>query len=353
MPFPEFDPAKKKILFFSRGRGRGHAVPDIEIIRALNELRPDVEIRIVSYGAGAATFAEFDYPLIDVGLPDTSPIVEMSVLAGRLIGWLNPDLVVAHEEFAVMPAAKIFDKASVFITDWFTEPDMYSMNALKFADEIVFTGRQGVFEEPPWVRGKIRYVGPVLRQFSYGRADRLRARAELGIAADALVVSVFPGSWTEAETPVLDLVIGAFETGRDGARRLIWVAGTDAALIGERLAGRDYALVFDRCWEIDRLMAATDVAITKTNRTTIFELHHLGVPTIAVSFGLNPIDDQAVSGLVGVLRLPAEGLTSEALAAAMGNLAATPVTRTATTDAVNAAQACARLLSEVLDRGAR
>src|SRR5712691_3677218 len=98
MPFPEFEREKKKVLFFSRGRGRGHAIPDVEIIRALGAVRPDAEVRIVSYGTGCATFTDLGFPVVDLGLPDTSPIAETSVLAGRLIGWLNPDLVVSHEE---------------------------------------------------------------------------------------------------------------------------------------------------------------------------------------------------------------------------------------------------------------
>jgi hypothetical protein len=252
-----------------------------------------------------------------------------------------------------MPAAKIFDKPALFITDWFTDHELYSMNALKFADEVLFIGREGIFEEPPWLRGKVRYLGPVLRKFRYSRSDRARARAEIGIPDDALVVSVFPGSWTEAETPILELVVTAFDALDGQPRRLLWLAGSDAALVGERLAGREDALVFERCWDIDRLMSATDVAITKMNRMTIFELHHLTVPTIGLSFDLNPIDDRAVHGLDGVLRLPVAGLTPGGLSSAVRNLMGTRITRVARTDAPNAAHTCARVLSEALDRADR
>ena len=56
-----FSPGKRGILWFSRGRGRGHAIPDIEIIGALRQQRPDCEVRIVSYGTGARTFESFGY----------------------------------------------------------------------------------------------------------------------------------------------------------------------------------------------------------------------------------------------------------------------------------------------------
>src|SRR6187399_2767643 len=107
MAFPEFEAGKKRILFFSRGRGRGHAIQDIGIVRALEAMRPDLEVRFVSYGTGAETFRAFDISLIDLDLPDYGGVVDTSVLAGKLIGWLQPDLVVSHEEFPAIPAAKI------------------------------------------------------------------------------------------------------------------------------------------------------------------------------------------------------------------------------------------------------
>jgi hypothetical protein len=60
-------------------------------------------------------------------------------------------------------------------------------------------------------------------------------------------------------------------------------------------------------------MAATDVALTKANRKTILELQHLGVPSIALSFGLNPIDDKAAEAAEGVLFRRAAELTSRQL----------------------------------------
>jgi UDP-N-acetylglucosamine:LPS N-acetylglucosamine transferase len=276
----------------------------------------------------------------------------VSVLAGKLIGWLNPDLVVAHEEFAVMPAAKIFNKPTVFITDWFTDPQMYSMNALKFADQILFTGRPGVFDEPSWVRDKVHYVGTVLRSFRYRREDRIRARAESGIPADAFVLAVFPGSWTEADTPIVDLVVAAFDGLGADRRKLIWVAGSDQKLIEARMATRDDVLVLERCWEIDRLMVAADVAVTKMNRMTIFELHHLLVPVIALTFDLNPIDDRAVAGLEGVVTLSAKDLAPSVLSEAILDLHRKPITRAEPANA-GSARACAVFLSQALDRACR
>lgn len=144
------------------------------------ELVPEADMRFVSYGLGAETLANAGFSLIDVGLPDTSPIAEMTAIAGKLIALLDPALVVAHEEFPIPPVARIFDKKVLFITDFFTAPGMYSMGALKFADLIFYIGPPGVYTEPEWVKEKVRYVGPVLRNFSYGIPHRQRARSLTG-----------------------------------------------------------------------------------------------------------------------------------------------------------------------------
>jgi len=183
--FPEFDSAKQTILFFSRGRGRGHAIPDSEIVKELQQLRDDVDVRFVSYGTGARTIRELRYPLIDLGLPDDNPLFDTVILAGKMIGWLQPQLVVAHEEFAVLPAAKIFDRKVLFLTDWFVEETDLRMGMLRFADQILFLDHKEIYEEPSCVQGRIHYLDPIVRDLRYSRKDKERARAEL----NALIAS--------------------------------------------------------------------------------------------------------------------------------------------------------------------
>jgi len=308
-----FAGGRKKVLFFSRGRGRGHAVVDIEVGRELGELRDDVEIRFVSYGTGARTFAERGIAAIDLGLPDANGIAVTTVLAGRLIGRLQPDLVVAHEEFAALPAAKIFGAKSVMITDFFGEPGKFSMESLWFADRVLFIDRKGVFAEPDSAAGKVQYLGPQVRKFEYARRDRPRARHELGIDADAAVIGVFPGSWTEAMAPIADRLLAAFDGAKLRAKHLLWLAGQDAGLIRRRVKGRNNVTVIDVDWRIDRLMVACDMAITKSTRTTVRELASLGIRTLSVDSGVNPVDTESIAALRSNRTIGVEQLTARAI----------------------------------------
>lgn len=348
MSFPEFEQERKRLLFFSRGRGRGHAIPDVEILKSLAVVDPAVEVRVVSYGLGADTFNHFGYPVVDLGMPDESPIAEISVLAGRLIRWLHPDVVVAHEEFAVMPAAKIFDLRTIFITDFFTDADSYGMHALTFADEILFLGEAGVFEPPSWLRERTYYVGRLLRAFKYAAADKHKARAELALEAGEFVLLVLPGSWPERETPLVDLLRKACSLLTDRRVKIIWLATLDREEVERELSGLNVS-VLEHYWEIDRLMVACDVAITKSNRVTVFELESLGVPAISTSWGLSEIDDRAVSTIDPASLYRADELTPECLAEAIRAAAMqmrTPVVR----KRQEAPETCARRIADAFPK---
>ena len=301
MAFPEFEPNQRKVLFFCRGRGSGHAIPDIEIANELSRLRPDIEVRFVSYATGAKTLAEFGFPVIDLGLPELNSLLDVIVLATKITGWLQPELVVAHEEFGALPAAQVYETPTIFLTDWFVGADRITMETLRFADQILFIDKEGYFEEPPQAKGKVTYIGPVLRRFEYSVADRPQARAELGLPGEAVVIAVLPGSYaTEAKAPIADLVLRSFDLLDRVSKRLVWVAGRDMEELRMKAGSRDNVLLMEHEWQIDRLMVASDVAITKANRKTVLELESLGIPSVALSAELNPIDDARARSCEGV-----------------------------------------------------
>ena len=292
----EFDSSHVGVLLFSRGRGSGHAIPDMAIVEELRRLRDDVDLRFVSYATGAATLTEGGYDVIDLNLPERNPVLETTVRAAKVIAWLRPQLVVSHEEFGALPAAKIFDLPTVMITDWFVEPEKFSMQTLQYADEVIFIDDPGSFEEPPYVEGKVQYVGPVLRPFAYSRADRARARRELELPADAVVISVLPGGWaTESKEPIHDLLIPAFQQLQAVDKRLVWIAGEDTPMLAEKTRDMPEVIVKEKDWQIDRLMVASDLAITKTNRKTSMELATLGIPSISLSDGSNRVNVQRLA----------------------------------------------------------
>ena len=284
-------PGRSTILYFSRGNGRAHAITDMAILKVLGILRGDLKFLVVSHATGADTFRRNGCQVLDLGLQELPPILDPLVSVGKIIERIKPGAIVSHEGFTVLPAAKVFDLPALLITHWFIYPYHPSMLAMDYADKVVFVEESGLFEEPPNVRGKVDYVGPAVRRFSYTRNDRGRARRELGFSDNGLILLVIQGSSPEDWAPVLDPVASAFHKLKRKEKHLIWLAGADYSNISSRLKERPNVTVKEVDWQIDRLMVASDLVITKATYNTTIELTALGVPSIAILSG-QPLQDQ-------------------------------------------------------------
>lgn len=203
------------------------------------------------------------------------------------------------------------------------------MHALQHADEIEFMEREGLFPEPEMVKGRVRYVGPVLRRFQYRPEDRKRARRELGFLDEEAVILVLPGNPSESSEPVCDLIRDAFDLLDRPAKRLRWVAGKDYQEIAPRIGTLPGIEVVPVDWQLDRLMVASDVAITKATYNIGRELTVLGIPSISLSHGTNPIDDLYARSFPGTAFLWAQETTPQTL---VGHLEAALKSRLSTPD---------------------
>jgi len=317
--------ADGRVLFFSRGRGRGHAVPDMAIAAELERLSPGVNIQFVSYATGARTLAAGGYDVIDLTLPEEPPFLDVLVRSAHCIRTLQPRAVVSHEEFAVLPAAAGLGIPSAMIVDFFMPNDNIWMQSLAFAERIVFIEERGIFPEPPHARGKVAYVGPVVRPMSVDRAKRDEYRDELELPRTATVIAVMPGSFaTERRAPIADVVLPAFQALSASNKRLVWLAGEDYEKLAERSKAIPEVIISRGASSPERLMIASDLVITKANRGTTIELAALGIPSLSLSFGLNPIDETIIPRIVTNRRLDARGIDGAFLAASLESILASP-----------------------------
>jgi UDP-N-acetylglucosamine:LPS N-acetylglucosamine transferase len=306
----------RPVLFFSRGRGRGHAVPDLAIAEELDRIAPELTVQFVSHATGAATLAEAGRLAVDLELPEDPPFLDLVIRATREIIRLQPHFVVSHEEFAALPAAKTFGLPTALVVDFFPSSGVRE-DSLRFADRILFIERQGIFAEPPQARGRVRYLGPIVRRMSLGRADRAACRDRLRLPAGAPVMSVIPGAWaSEERAPLWGLVESALSALPEGWR-LVWVAGRDREALARRAQGHpreDGIIVLAEHSPIEELIVASDVVITKANRGTTIDAASLGVPSISLSYGANPIDDAIIPRIGSNTALDARGIDGAFLA---------------------------------------
>jgi UDP:flavonoid glycosyltransferase YjiC (YdhE family) len=305
---------KIKVLFFSRGRGRGHAIPDIAIAHSFARMCPEIFLQFVSYGTGAETFRDFHYPVVDLGLPDANPFFETQVQVMKALLTEQPSVVVSHEELTPLPLARSLNVPSMFITDFFYPPNSFLNEPLAFAEHVVFLQNAGLFAEPEVVKGKVDYLGPLVRTMSYRAADRARARDELAIPPDTFVLSMMPGAWaTETRAPLCDILLAAFDSLPVDPTLLLWIAGDDYEKLNNQLSTRRNVILHRSYFPLEQIMVASDVILTKSNRVTVVEAGCLGIPIISIAYGHNPVDELIVRTVRSNRVLAYGGMTVELL----------------------------------------
>jgi UDP-N-acetylglucosamine:LPS N-acetylglucosamine transferase len=309
------------ILFFSRGRGRGHAIPDAAIMDEVAAIRSNLDWSFASYATGAKTLQALGYDIHDLDLPEENPFLATTIGSYRLMEKFKPRFIVAHEEPAALLAAELLQVPAAFITEWFVADTTLVMQPLSYAKSIIVIQHQGIFDEPSYAKDKVQYMGPMMRKMLYTKEDRNRARQELKLNKEAIVIACLPGGWaTEAREPVADLLLTAFDGVRGTEKKLVWVAGSDRENLINQTAHRNDVIIVNQVWPIEQLMVASDLVIAKANRGTIMEAAYLGIPSISLSHGLNPIDDYIVRGISLNHPLRMKGLTAEHLTICMENL---------------------------------
>jgi UDP-N-acetylglucosamine:LPS N-acetylglucosamine transferase len=313
------------VLFFSRGRGRGHAVPDMAIAEEFPRLNPRLDVQFASYATGADTLRRSGWPVIDLGLPESNSYTATLMNAHALISELKPAIVIAHEEYAVLPAARMAGVPCILVTDWFPPANHVAGEAVACADAIVFIGRPGVFAAPCSLPRPPLYVGPVVRKMRYSLADRPKARRELDLPADAFVISVMPGAWaTEERAPISETVLPAFRQLSAKRKCLLWLTKADEEKLIRQTEGQPDVRVLGDCESVDQIMVASDVVITKGNRGTLMDAASLGVPSISLSFAVNPVDDALIAGISSNRAYQAKATDAALLCAGLEELAALP-----------------------------
>jgi UDP-N-acetylglucosamine:LPS N-acetylglucosamine transferase len=307
---------KTRVLFFSRGRGRGHAIPDIAIAQELSALCPQIEISFVSYSTGAATFRSANYAVHDLNLPEKNEYLATLFKAVELIGHSQPTIVVAHEEFAAVAAAHLSNTPSIFISAWLPKAGNIAAESLAYASSIIIIDDPGVFALPAGVAVQPIYVGPILRKMRYTVSDRPHIRAQMGLEEGAFVVLVVSGgAVSEQQSPIADIVLAAYLKLRKPVKRMFWLASgnSDFELLRARMAGIEGCEVLKFFDPVEQLMAVADVVITRGTRGATLDAASVGVPSLSLSPGLNPIDDVLVPRIRTNIALSAKAVDGDIL----------------------------------------
>jgi len=298
----------------------GHAQADLSLVRQLR----GAEIGFVSYAEGWQMLSSCGARPLNLGLPADNPFLPTLCAVHQVLENYRPHLVIAREEFGVLPVAAMLGIPSVFISDWLPMAGSMAAETMAYADRCLICEAEGVFPVPPGMKTQLRFFGPVRRPAARRRSPE-QVRAELGLGGSGRLFMVVPGGWfSEERAPIAEIVLPAFSLLEVPGKTLLWIAGSDRKRL-EALAGsrRDVRVV-ERVDNIHDYLAASEVVITKGTRGTTMDAAALGTPTVAMSFRQNPIDEITVPRIRTNLHFYAKAITPAALAEVMRQLASDP-----------------------------
>jgi hypothetical protein len=295
------------------------------IAAELIRLEAGLSVQFVSYATGAEAFRRSGAPVIDLGLPENNGLIPTLCLCHQLIVEQKPTIIFAHEEFAALVAAKLANVPSVFISAWLPRAGTPAAEALTCAAAIIVIENPGIFPVPPGVFIRPLYTGPILRNLKYTVRDRHSLREELKLSEQTFCIAVVPGgSSSEEQFPIADTVLTAFMRLKSSRKQLYWISTKDHPALSKRFAGVKNVEVISFCDPIERLLAAADVVITKGTRGVTLDAEAIGVRSISLSPGQNPVDDVLVPRMHSNLALNGRAVDGEILLHYLEQAADTP-----------------------------
>ncbi len=297
-----------KILYFSRGRGYGHSIGDIEVIRELKKNDENLDIVIASYAHGYEAFIKNGFTEIEnLYLSYENEFFSPQGLARiqQLIKSVRPDLIVANEMFNVLPLAREHGFPAVLITHWFFEavrpkPTILSL-FMACANHIIFGDLEDFHEKPPKLRAPVSFVGPIMRKIETSSQDRDFFKKALGFQkTDKVILVSFGGGFDrvggglEKGKIVLEKIYQVFDQLNIQNLKLILLAGQIYDYAISKFDNSNVTILRES-WDFDKLMAASDIAIVRGSYRTLCELAVIGTPAICIPFLKgNPVDEMHI-----------------------------------------------------------
>jgi hypothetical protein len=306
------------VLYFVRAGRPGGAAPDLALAYGLKAVAPEIDLQWASYGSGLTQLQTTGLPVIVLALPEENSYAATLAEAIKAIHTFQPAVVVSHDEFAALVAAKLLGVPAVYLSLWLPQAGSLAAESLAHADAVFIFAAPGLFIAPHPLRLAPEFVGQVVHPRDVTRRDRPAFRCELGLADDALLIVVAPSEHSPEETaPIADKVLAAFAACSVAKKRLIWHSRCDHARLlscTEKIAGVE---VTPSEVIASRVLAAADVIIVKDDYGWALEAAALGVPSVSLSFGARPIDEFFLARLSSNIALIASATDPDTLQRAL------------------------------------
>ncbi|MCC6442523.1 MAG: radical SAM protein [Armatimonadetes bacterium] len=309
------------IVYFVSGQRIEFAARALAIVDELYKLYPGIDVQFVSYGKGVEGLNGERAKVIGVNIAQKHNFFEIMKDVANIIHQQRPFLAICDSEFAPLPAFKFFGIPTIFIANWFSGADDFTMQTLSYADTILFDGSKELFKIPEYLINKVKYINRLHRNFAYFKDDRERARDELELDPQATIISVFPEIWNEKIVPSFELVMSAFDQLPKGHQLLLWVTSGE----NEIVHSTNKSVVFRQSDKLnEHLIVASDLVISKCDYMLMRDLEALNIPAIILTSGFNTIGELYANNTPNFLSLSLRTLTTDMLLKTIQNVLERP-----------------------------
>jgi len=305
-----------EVLYFSAVTDHRNALVDATIASELLRLEPALNITFASCDLGAAALRHLGFRVSDLDVYKNSGIWEWWICGHSLLSESRPTLVISHGEFHVLPLAKASHVPVIFLADWIGNLSDPFTQCLQYANEVIVLDEPGHLDVPPFLRGKTSFAGAVLQKAVPNAGSSLSGAPIASQRGPLAIVFVSHGldPCKDGQFDAVSLVLEAFEAINIEAKHLFWVVGeaelelTDCGIQDRR----NVSQVKWGAYSISNLQFA-DLLITACNSERLGEFAGLGIPSISLSCGQNPIEEWRVARIPGNTALRVGGLSANAL----------------------------------------
>lgn len=298
----------------------GHATADASISARLRSSKTT----FVSYADGYNVLRRLGLPCIDLGLPADNAYLDTMLAAFNVLTKHRPAVVIAREEFSVLPIASALNIPSIFVSDWLPPSNHIGSESLKYSNRCFIFENEGIFPTPKFMRCAPEYFGPI-RAPVKAHVDRQKMRKRLRISENCKMILVVPGGWfDEQRAPISDLLFSAFRSLKIKDKIMIWISRSDYLLFGSKVGSHSGVRFLGYVPNIYDYIGASDVIITKGTRGTTMDSASLGIPSIALSFGQNPVDELVIPRIRTNTHLYAKCISSDGLAMTIARVLGEP-----------------------------
>ena len=271
----------KKLLFLSRGKGWGHSIRDIEIVKYLSHTN-EYEVLFASYGAGYEAYRTKGIPCYDLQCREGDyggPLIESFI---SLIKKLSPTWIVSDEELFMLPISHGFGIPCAYITNYFEPKDFIEKTCINYSDLILFAEYDNLCSDDHVNPSMLHYVGPI-----YQKVERIKKSKESNI-----VLVMLGGSKNRWSVIANVALIKKLISANVSDVRYRVVGDEISNILNEMNIPTENIEWSRRDKDLNKVLEGCGAAIIRGGINSLWEMASIGMPTLCVPYPkeVNPME---------------------------------------------------------------